>query len=74
HGKLIAAGEAASQVRVDQLLDNTGGAISGNGDLRIEADVLRNADGTLVAADALHLQGKTLDLRDGAVGATQITV
>ena len=74
HGKLIAAGEAASQIRVTNALDNTAGAISGNGDLRIVAATVRNAKGSIVASDALHLQGEELDLRDGAVGATDITV
>ncbi|WP_171966927.1 hemagglutinin repeat-containing protein [Stenotrophomonas bentonitica] len=74
HGKLIAAGEAASRIRVANALDNTAGAISGNGDLRIEAASVRNAEGSIVASDALQLQGEELDLRDGAVGATDITV
>lgn len=74
HGKLIAAGEAASQIRVANLLDNSGGAISGNGSLHIDTATLRNAGGSVVASDALQLQGEELDLRDGAVGATQVTV
>jgi len=74
HGKLIAAGEAASQIRVANLLDNSGGAISGNGSLHIDTATLRNAGGSVVAGDALQLQGEELDLRDGAVGATQVTV
>ncbi len=74
HGKLIAAGEAASRIRVANALDNTAGAISGNGDLRIEAASVRNAQGSIVASDALQLQGEELDLRDGAVGAIDITV
>lgn len=74
HGKLIAAGEAASRIRVANVLDNTAGAISGNGNLRIEAASMRNAQGSIVASDALQLQGEELDLRDGAVGATDITV
>jgi len=74
HGKLIAAGEAASQIRVATALDNRSGAISANGDLRIDAATVRNAQGSIVASDALQLQGETLDLRDGAVGATDISV
>ncbi|HDS0923676.1 TPA: hemagglutinin repeat-containing protein [Stenotrophomonas maltophilia] len=74
HGKLIAAGEATSQIRVANSLDNRSGAISGNGSLHIDAALLRNAGGTLVASDTLQLQGEELDLRDGEVGATTITV
>ncbi|MFG3450099.1 hemagglutinin repeat-containing protein [Stenotrophomonas sp. NPDC047960] len=74
HGKLIAAGEATTQIRVANMLDNRSGSISGNGSLHIDATLLRNAGGTLVAGDALQLQGEELDLRDGAVGATDITV
>lgn len=74
HGKLIAAGDAASQIRVANALDNRSGAISANGDLRIDAATVRNAQGSIVASDALQLQGEALDLREGAVGATDITV
>jgi len=74
HGKLIAAGEVTSKLRVADTLDNGGGSISGNGSLHIDAALLRNAGGTVVASDALQLQGEVLDLRDGAVGATDISV
>ncbi|MCU1064504.1 hemagglutinin repeat-containing protein [Stenotrophomonas maltophilia] len=73
HGKLIAAGDAASAIRAAQL-ENRSGAISANGNLRIEAQTLSGQGGSIGAARALSLQGGSLDLRGGSVAAEQLDI
>lgn len=73
HGKLIAAGEAASAIRAAQL-ENRSGSISANGNLHIEAETLSGQGGTIGAARALSLQGGSLDLRGGTVAAEQLDI
>ncbi|HHA2762669.1 TPA: hemagglutinin repeat-containing protein [Stenotrophomonas maltophilia] len=73
HGKLIAAGDAASAIRAAQL-ENRSGAISANGNLRIEAQTLSGQGGSIGAARALSLQGGSLDLRSGSVAAEQLDI
>ncbi|MDT3486392.1 hemagglutinin repeat-containing protein [Stenotrophomonas maltophilia] len=73
HGKLIAAGDAASAIRAAQL-ENRSGSISANGNLRIEAQTLSGQGGSIGAARALSLQGGSLDLRGGSVAAEQLDI
>ncbi|TGQ49517.1 hypothetical protein EN855_036945, partial [Mesorhizobium sp. M1C.F.Ca.ET.212.01.1.1] len=61
HGKLIAAGDAASAIRAAQL-ENRSGSISANSNLRIDAQMLSGQGGSIGAARALSLQGGSLDL------------
>ena len=73
HGKLIAAGDAASAIRAAQL-ENRSGSISANGNLRIDAQMLSGQGGSIGAARALSLQGGSLDLRGGSVAAEQLDI
>ncbi|WP_294989962.1 hemagglutinin repeat-containing protein [uncultured Stenotrophomonas sp.] len=73
HGKLIAAGDAASAIRAAQL-ENRNGSISANGNLRIEAQTLSGQGGNIGAAHALSLQGGSLDLRGGSLAAEQLDI
>ncbi|HDS1524668.1 TPA: hemagglutinin repeat-containing protein [Stenotrophomonas maltophilia] len=73
HGKLIAAGEAASAIRAAQL-ENRSGSISANGNLHIEAETLSGQGGSIGTARALDLQGGSLDLRGGTVAAEQLDI
>ncbi|MDQ8024202.1 MAG: hemagglutinin repeat-containing protein [Moraxellaceae bacterium] len=63
-GQVVASGEAANTLQVFGVLDNTGGTVASNADLRLRAGWLDNTDGTLQHAgtgaftlDATRLYG-----------------
>jgi filamentous hemagglutinin len=56
HGHLLALDNAAQQWRIDGLLDNAGGELGSNGDLRLDAGSLDNQDGTVKTQAALTVQ------------------
>ncbi|WP_435954718.1 hemagglutinin repeat-containing protein [Dryocola sp. BD626] len=56
HGHLLALDNAAQQWRIDGLLDNAGGELGSNGDLRLDAGSLDNQDGTVKTQAALAVQ------------------
>ncbi|MGB8664136.1 MAG: hemagglutinin repeat-containing protein, partial [Serratia inhibens] len=60
-GRLVALDNTAQHWRVGGLLDNTGGTVGGNGDLRLDAGRLDNQGGTVKTQAGLTLHA------DGAV-------
>ncbi len=58
-GRLVALDNAAQHWQVGGLIDNTGGTVGSNGDLRLDADRLDNQNGTVKtqAGLAVHVNG-----------------
>ncbi|MFB5205960.1 hemagglutinin repeat-containing protein [Stenotrophomonas sp. 3diitr2024] len=78
-GTLTATGEDALRLRVQGVLDNSGGSLASNGALDVSAQQLINAQGTLQGAGAGHSTlaiGQALDNQKGRIllgGAGTVT-
>ncbi|WP_061301684.1 hemagglutinin repeat-containing protein, partial [Janthinobacterium agaricidamnosum] len=69
-GRLLQTGAGPMTVAVVRQLDNSGGAIVANGDLRLQAGALANARGRITAALAARVDsGGALDNSDGVIAA-----